>query len=314
VTGDCLSAVLLDLHRYSRELTLGEFQGLALQRLQQDLRFDSAWWGVAHSSHDIHGSLPYNLPADYADFYLEHVSDTDSLAEAALASPARTVYFGPADFAASPGLSLLTRHFGIQQALCCVLNTPILNLSMFISLYRTSAEPRYLACEMDFCDWVAPHLWATWTTNWIAQMEHIRVNNAASRVAHAICDQRDILHSAEPRFVDLLHAEWPDWHGPSLPAALRVGRLGDDGYRGRAISLRTFNTCGLMLMEARLNSALDTLSPREKTIAEAFSEGRSYKQIAGQLGLSPATVRHHLRNIYTKTNVSNKSALTGLLK
>jgi len=32
------------------------------------------------------------------------------------------------------------------------------------------------------------------------------------------------------------------------------------------------------------------------------------------LRLSPATVRHHLRNIYAKTNVSNKSALAGLLK
>jgi RNA polymerase sigma factor (sigma-70 family) len=69
-----------------------------------------------------------------------------------------------------------------------------------------------------------------------------------------------------------------------------------------------------MLMESRLNSVLDALSPREKMIAEAFGEGRSYKQIAGQLGLSPATVRHHLRNIYAKTNVSNKSALAGLLR
>ena len=67
-------------------------------------------------------------------------------------------------------------------------------------------------------------------------------------------------------------------------------------------------------MEARLNSALDSLSPREKTIAEAFGEGQSYKQIAAHLGLSPATVRHHLRSIYTKTNVSNKGALIGLLK
>jgi DNA-binding CsgD family transcriptional regulator len=67
-------------------------------------------------------------------------------------------------------------------------------------------------------------------------------------------------------------------------------------------------------IEARLNSALDSLSPREKTIAKPFAVGQSYKQIAAQLGLSPATVRHHLRSIYTKANISNKSALAGLLK
>ena len=185
-----LSALLLDLYRYSRELTLAEFQGRALERLRCDLGFDTAWWGVAHTSHDIHSSFPLGLPADYANFYLAHVSDTDTLAEAGLSRLGHTVRFGPADFAASPGLNLLTQNFGIQQALCCVLSTPTLNLSMFISLYRNRAEPAYTEAERSFCDWVAPHLWATWTANWIAQMEHIRANNAASRVAHAICDQR----------------------------------------------------------------------------------------------------------------------------
>ena len=314
MTAADLSALLLDLYRYSREMTLVDFQGQALERLRQNLHFDAAWWGVAHSNHDIHGSFPYNLPDHYPNFYLAHVSDTDALAEAALATPGEAVRFGPGDFAASSGLSLLTEHFGIRQALCCVLSTPILNLSMFISLYRQRAEPQYRPEEQVFCQWVAPHLWAIWTANWISQMEHIRANNAASRVAHGICDHRGILHSAEPRFVELLRTEWPQWHGPTLPAALQHNRFPGAEYHGQAVSLRFFNACGFMLMESRLNSVLDTLSPREKMIAEAFGEGRSYKQIAGQLGLSPATVRHHLRNIYAKTNVSNKSALAGLLR
>src|SRR5262249_53154885 len=113
---------------------------------------------------------------------------------------------------------------------------------------------------------------------------------------------------------ELLRDEWPSWNGPSLPPTLKEKLQPAREYRGRRIALRCFNACGLTLMEVRRNSALDTLSPREKTIAAAFAEGRSYKQVAAQLGLSPATVRHHLRSIYTKTRVSNKSALTGLLK
>ena len=77
--------------------------------------------------------------------------------------------------------------------------------------------------------------------------------------------------------------------------------------------MRSFNACGFTLLEARLISALEALSPRERTIAAAFGEGQSYKQIAAQLGLSPATVRHYLRSIYTKANISNKGALAGLL-
>src|SRR2546428_7194877 len=96
-----LSALLLDLYRYSRELTLAEFQGWALERLRKDLFFDTAWWGVAHTSHDIHSSFPYRLPADYAHFYRAHVSDTDTLAEAGLSHIGPTVCFGPEDFADS---------------------------------------------------------------------------------------------------------------------------------------------------------------------------------------------------------------------
>ena len=313
VNASALSTLLLELYRYSHELNLTEFQGRALQRLQEDLSFDSAWWGVAHSSHDIHGSYPHRLPSEYPVFYLEHVKVTDTLAEAAQRRHGETVRFGPADFARSKGLSLLTRHFGIQQALCCVLGIPKLDLLMFISLYRHRAEPEYTEAERQFCNWVAPHLWATWTANWIAHMEHIRANNGPSRVAHAICDQRGILHSVEPRFVELLQAEWPEWRGPVLPSALREQQQGNRDYRGRKIELRGFKACGFTLMEARLLSALDALSPRERTIAAAFGEGRSYKQIAAQLGLSPATVRHHLPSIYTKANISNKGALAGLL-
>ena len=108
MTAADLSALLLDLYRYSREMTLVDFQGQALERLRRNLHFDAAWWGVAHSNHDVHGSFPYNLPDHYPNFYLAHVSDTDALAEAALATPGETVRFGPEDFAASPGLSLLT--------------------------------------------------------------------------------------------------------------------------------------------------------------------------------------------------------------
>ena len=102
-------------------------------------------------------------------------------------------------------------------------------------LYRNRAEPAYTEAERSFCDWVAPHLWATWTANWIAQMEHIRANNAASRVAHAICDQRAILHSAEPRFVELLRQEWPDWRDPRCPRRFNTSRCRCRSTTGRRL-------------------------------------------------------------------------------
>lgn len=48
------------------------------------------------------------------------------------------------------------------------------------------------------------------------------------------------------------------------------------------------------------------LSPREIDVLEQLSKGLNYINIAENLFLSPATVRKHIENIYTKLQVHNK--------
>ena len=48
-------------------------------------------------------------------------------------------------------------------------------------------------------------------------------------------------------------------------------------------------------------------------MAEAFASGRNYKEVARLLGVSPATVRHHLRAVYVKLGVRDKAALARTL-
>jgi DNA-binding CsgD family transcriptional regulator len=55
------------------------------------------------------------------------------------------------------------------------------------------------------------------------------------------------------------------------------------------------------------------LSRRERVVAAKFAEGRTYKEIAQQLCISPGTVRTHLTTIYRKLGVSNKVMLVELM-
>ena len=48
-------------------------------------------------------------------------------------------------------------------------------------------------------------------------------------------------------------------------------------------------------------------------MADAYAAGQSYKEIARELGLSPTTVRSHLRTVYGKLGVTSKIELARFL-
>ena len=56
-------------------------------------------------------------------------------------------------------------------------------------------------------------------------------------------------------------------------------------------------------------SQIEPLSPREQEIAEGYSDGESYNEIAGRLSIAPSTVRTHLTSIDRKLGVSSKLEL-----
>lgn len=57
------------------------------------------------------------------------------------------------------------------------------------------------------------------------------------------------------------------------------------------------------------------LSPREKEVLDLLVDGRLYKEIADQLGVSQSAVRHHIEHIYKKLHVRSRSeAITRYLR
>jgi len=54
-------------------------------------------------------------------------------------------------------------------------------------------------------------------------------------------------------------------------------------------------------------NANSPLSNREKEVLTLMAEGKTYTQISDVLFISPETVRTHIRNMYVKLQVSNKS-------
>jgi DNA-binding CsgD family transcriptional regulator len=312
VSAEALSALLLDLYRLARESPLVDFQRRVLERLNETVSFDGAWWGMARMDRQLHSSFPFHMPAHFVDYW-SGMREHDVFAEFVMARPGVTLNFHAATSASNPTFDAFLEEFGIRQTLCTLLVNPTLNLITFLSLYRKRDAPVFTEEQRRLKELVMPHLWAAWTSNWIAQLAQARAHSVSSSAALAVADQRGVLHAAEPRFAELIHLEWPEWSGPELPDTFGRALRADGVALGTRTVLQLIPVHGLYLVELRERSPLEQLTARELHIAHQFGRGGSYKEIAAVLRVAPATVRAHLRAIYSKLHVSDKGELANLL-
>jgi LuxR family maltose regulon positive regulatory protein len=57
----------------------------------------------------------------------------------------------------------------------------------------------------------------------------------------------------------------------------------------------------------RASAVAESLSRREGTILQLIGQGRSNKEIAGDLGIAPETVKSHVKNIFVKLAVERRT-------
>ena len=65
---------------------------------------------------------------------------------------------------------------------------------------------------------------------------------------------------------------------------------------------------------AREPTAVEQLTPQELQIALAVSEGRTNRQVAEVLFLSPKTIEYHLRNVFRKLDVQSRTELGNVVR
>ena len=146
-------------------------------------------------------------------------------------------------------------------------------------MYRGDAHDQYGHAEVRLRDALAPHLFEALRINrTIGFREHVHETDLTDTAAIARTD--GVLNYCGRGFLELLRREWPSWQG---------------------------------FLRGEQRSPLRTLTPRECTAATLYAEGRSYKEIARDMGISPATVRNFLQHTYSKLHVRDKAELAGIL-
>ena len=305
------SNMSLELQRLAQNQELAAFHQPALDCIGQVLPFASAWWGRAALIDGLpeeHSSFLYKLPDSYLPDW-QSIRHVDVTVGRVHAHPGQSVIIDMADPASGAGLNWLGQAYGIGELLCVVHIDPRTQLSDHLALYRAPGAPRFSEQDRLILDNAMLHLVAAVSANQIRTLVTKRESLSPSHnLALAVCDQRGTLHCAERGFVDLLLSEWPDWSGPRLPLTLDA-----HGHDGKHLQIEASAVGDLFLLAARARTALAQLSPRENDVAQGFGDGQTYKEIARELGMSPNTVRHHIRAIYHKLGVNDKTRIAHLL-
>lgn len=239
------------------------------------------------------------------------------MAQDAHAQPRTTIHFDERALRSTPGLAALNTEHDLRHALCTSVFLPDRKSFLFISLFRSGSDARPFCQEdVNLKQLLTPHLYSCWRTNLHAEIERTRQAQSAADSASAFIDRKGRVIYASAVFGELIAERWPAWNGRDLPAQLLETISGSRklaGNNAMGLFVSQQYAGGLLRLDIRRPSLLDTLTNREREIARGFAQGCSYKEIAILMKLSPATVRHYLRVIYEKLDINDKAELVRMI-
>lgn len=316
VDAGAFGALLLTLYQCAREHAVDRFQDLAVQAIARHISFDCSWWADAarlDGHHLVYGSHLTGVPADLTCL-VNKTQGEDAVRWQITNEPNATLMFDARQLHATPGASAIATYAGIQQMISTSSFSPVTNLLSFFSIARRRAQPAFSEGDRLLMGLLMPHLTAMLQISRVAQLSHLRAYDSALRSCLGTADGRGILRATEPGFADFLRDEWPAWSGPFLPQPLlQAIERHESTLRGKRLNADLSWVRDEVLVTLTRRTALDGLTSQERIVSQAFATGRSYKEVARDMQISPATVRHYLRSVYSKIGVSDKAALAQAL-
>ncbi|MGY1490298.1 response regulator transcription factor [Methylobacillus pratensis] len=286
------------------------FQQSALRQLDKLIGFDQAWWGImspAKVGFQLRSSFRHELPLAFEEHW-RSVNGDDTLALNVQLKPRTTIHYQHADLYSTPGLKSLNGEQHIRQALCTSIFFPDNQSFLFISLFRSGKYAKaFSQRDVAIKQKITLHLYASWKSNLQAEIERMRIPNQLLHASTAFLDSEGSILCSDAAFNGFVNELWPHW---KEKGRVPLGML-DEGWICPSGLLQVKRLCagGLERIDISRQPLFNKLTKREKQIALEYADGKSYKEIAAGLALSPTTVRHYLQVIYTKLDINDKSEL-----
>jgi DNA-binding CsgD family transcriptional regulator len=313
---------LLALYQLAREVPPLCFKDEVCQRLKKLISLSSVVWTniepTLDSKLNFLGIHLFQEPDTLADELPNTNQKYTQAVDIAFAHPMRAhSFYAYGLFSGSeqaPVRHYLER-FGHQNVLLHIDGPRKRRVESF-ALYRSRHDDHFTTVEQRLLELLAPHMTEAFAIN--RQLADLAIAEKGSSQAgtRAIIQTSGVLVTCGQEFLRLLRRRWPDWYSARVPPELMTNlRLGKQslGTAEGTIVLDTRKLGPYLLMQVSSLGAR-VLSARETEVAHLYALGQTHREIAGKIGLQPATVRNVMQSVYGKLQVGNKPELVRALR
>lgn len=312
------SRFITEMNDRTREADAEELARWAVGELSQTLGFDAAWYGWAKlrpEGVEVYANASLNLPDGFYDYW-RTMADQDLLARYMIENPGKVATYDRKQQRQTDGMASLSDKFGLRRMTTAMNGHYSDYASFYISSYRVGAEARnWSEAERDYLQCAVDQLSSAMK---LTSAEPGRPDRPGT--VTILASENGIgllgLTALRAQFGEV----WPRWTGDHLPDQLArlIGCPGQHILPDRDLVVTVecaprFQGMGLRRLTLRRLTRIDMLTPREREVAHALSDGHSHKEVARLLGLAPATVRNQTQAIYQKLGVDNRASLCAAL-
>jgi len=186
----------------------------------------------------------------------------------------------------------------------------------FLALYRWDSSAPFSAHDHWAMRAILPHFIEAHRLVELSHRAGRSMEGSQLRTASALLDEEGRIIAADTDFTALCLEEWPDNIERIGADILDLRRNKTDAVaevEGRTLHISVRRMAKHHHVTVRPKHELEKLPPRLLSIARLLGSGKSYKEVAKELGISPSTVTNQANQIYPRLGIKNKAELARLL-
>lgn len=301
--------LIQEIYRKAYSTPIAEFKQSCFDLIAAHFNIDSGTW-ITRCERDSkfynNDSFTYQLPPNFIE-HCHHIPTVSQQIEQVfgivLGHQGKTLdildIVPEQDWFKSDMYKMYCEEFSLYHSVMTVSVNPLSQAMNLITLARHDIDQKFTEAEKKSFDFLYPNLIEALRVNILNAFQQKTDTPYAFR---AVSDVYSNLIEAEEGFLNLLHSKSLIKDNKLL---LKISEI-KANLQVDNLTFKTHNHNGIVYIEVIPPPVLKTLSKRKIEVCKELIKGKSNKEIAKTLNLSPNTVNNHLKEIFKDLNIKSR--------